>query len=160
MRDELLDIINSVRMVPLMKRWLALLFMLVLLGAIGFGARYRRQKQAQERRQAGYESVLLSYSQVLKPGMTRKQVEDYLQAQKVKYRQMCCVDFTESANRSSLDDLVKIAEEEVPFVCTENNVYVAFQFTDYQHRRDYEIHDNPLDVLRAVTIHHQLEGCL
>jgi len=73
---------------------------------------------------------------------------------------MCCVNPRESPNRSSLDDLVKIGQEEIPFVCTENNVYVAFQFADHEHRHDYEIRDSDLDTLRAVTIYRQLEGCL
>ena len=122
--------------------------------------RHRLARREQKKRQAVYELTLRSYQEALKPGMTRKEVEDYLRAKNANIRQMCCVNPRESPNRSSLDDLVKIGQEEIPFVCTENNVYVAFQFADHEHRHDYEIRDSDLDTLRAVTIYRQLEGCL
>jgi hypothetical protein len=36
------------------------------------------EKRAQEKREVAYESALRSYSEALRPGMTRKEVEDYL----------------------------------------------------------------------------------
>ena len=142
------------------KRWWVVAALLLALLAAAVGARHRSEARAQRKRQAGYELALRSYQQALKPGMTRKEVEGYLRANNTKVRQMCCINPLEGATRSSLDDLVKIGEEEVPFVCTENNVYIALQFADHEHRQDYEMRDSDLDTLRAVTIHHQLEGCL
>jgi hypothetical protein len=43
---------------------------------------------------------------------------------------MCCVDAMELSTRHSWDDLTKIGEENAPWFCGENNVYLAFQFTD------------------------------
>jgi len=37
-----------------------------------------RAQSAKEKREAAYQAKLQSYSDVLKPGMTRKNVEDYL----------------------------------------------------------------------------------
>jgi hypothetical protein len=53
-----------------------------------FGVRYAWKKRAQLQREAGYQSTLRSYSEVLKPGMTRKEMEDYLRAKKIGFRQM------------------------------------------------------------------------
>ncbi|HTX15467.1 MAG TPA: hypothetical protein VMD77_09235 [Candidatus Baltobacteraceae bacterium] len=122
--------------------------------------RHRLARREQKKRQAVYELTLRSYQEALKPGMTRKEVEDYLRAKNANIRQMCCINPLEDATRSSWDDLVKIGREDVPWFCSENNVYVAFQFADHEHRHDYEIRDSDLDTLRAVTIYRQLEGCL
>ncbi len=61
------------------------------------------------------------------------------------------------STRHSWDDLIKIGEEDVPLFCRQNNVYVAFLFTDYDKS---ERQDNDLDTLKNVTIYHELEGCL
>jgi hypothetical protein len=142
-----------------MKRVLLLLLVLGIAGLCVLGMRYRSKRQAQRKREAVYQAILHLYTQVLKPGMTRKEVEDYLRARNVKFRQMCCVDIKESSRRSSWDDLVKIGEEDVPWVCSENNVYVAFQFTDHGEQEPGWQSDD-LDTLKALTIYHQLEGCL
>jgi len=126
----------------------------------GLGMRYRlKLKQEQEKREAAYQLVLDSYGQIFNAGMTRKEVEDHLRAKSIEFRQMCCVDTKESSTRRSWDDLTKIGEEEVPWVCSENNVYVAFQFADHdEHGARWQADD--LDTLKALTIYHQLEGCV
>jgi len=137
---------------------LMLLLSVVALSVVGIGMQHRLNKQAQEKREVAYQSALGSYAQVLKPGMTRKAVEDYLRGKNVKFRQMCCVD-PKDFSKGSWDDLTKIGEEDVPWVCRENNVNVAFQFTDHEeHEVRWQAHD--LDTLKALTIYHQLEGCL
>src|SRR6267378_6834208 len=78
--------------------------------------RYSLRRRAQKRRELTYQTVLGTYSQGFKSGMTRKEVEDRLRAKNVSFRQMCCVDIKEFKN-SSWDDLVKIGEEDVPWVC-------------------------------------------
>src|SRR5271170_3395655 len=72
-------------------------------------------------------AALLSYSQVLKPGMTRKDVEDYFRANKVQFSQMCCV---EGAHKNSYDDLIKIGTQHFPVPCGDTSYYVAFIFDD------------------------------
>jgi hypothetical protein len=142
-----------------MKRILPLILVLFVAGLCGLGVRYRLKKRVQRRREAVYEAALRSYTQVLKPGMTRKEVEDYLRAKNIEFRQICCVDIKESSKRRSWDDLTRIGEEDVPFVCRENNVYVAFQFTDHE-QRGTGWQANDLDALKALSIYHSLEGCL
>lgn len=56
------------------------------------------------------------------------------------------------------DDLVKIGQESAPWFCAENNVYVAFEFNP---KSQGELSDtNGSDILKRVTVFHQLEGCL
>ena len=56
------------------------------------------------------------------------------------------------------DDLVKIGEESVPWFCSENNVYIAFQFNP---KSTGELSKtNVSDVLKRVSVFHQLERCL
>jgi hypothetical protein len=67
----------------------------------------------------------------LQTGMTRKQVEDYFSARSISFHVMCCVsvkEFSRGVYDNAYYDLVKIGQEDVPFVCSENNVYIAFQF--------------------------------
>ena len=135
---------------------------LLVFGFCVFGVRWVLRKKSQTKREANYQLILRSYSQVLKPGMTRKEVEDWLPAN-VSFRQICCVTTTAITLRSSYDDLTKIGEEDVAWFCSQHNVYVAFEFTDHNPRdpRSSEILKNDdLDRLKAVIQYPMLEGCL
>jgi hypothetical protein len=96
-----------------MKRVFGQLLILLVIVLLAVGVRYVVKKQTRNRREAGYQSTLYSYSQVLKPGMTRKEVEDFLRAKKLEFRQMCCVD-TKELRKIPWDDLVKIGAEDAP----------------------------------------------
>src|SRR5262245_26425597 len=112
-------------------------------------------------REVEYRKVLLSYSEVLKAGMTRKQVEDYLSAQHIPFRQMCCAtvkEFSGGVVEHAYDDLVKIGEEDVPWFCSENNVYIAFQFLSPKPLPLPEASSS--DTLKDLSVYHWLEGCL
>ena len=88
-------------------------------------------------------------------------MEDYLSAKKVSFRQTCCVsvkEFSKGVYDNTYDDLVKIAQEEVPWFCSENNVYVAFQFLgSYKNSISGA---EPSDILKDVSVYHRLEGCM
>jgi hypothetical protein len=116
------------------------------------------EARAQRKREAAYEVILRSYAQVLKPGMTRKEVEDYLRARNRLFRQMCCV----NQNRFSqnvYDDLTNIGQEDAPWFCSEKNIYVAFQFAGRGSHATAPSAEAS-DTLTAVTIYPWLEGCL
>ena len=98
--------------------------------------------------------ALRSYSQILKPGMKRKEVEDYLSAKNTPFRQMCCVD-QKHLNRTVYDDLVKIGKEDAPWFCGENNVYIAFQFDGP--KRSIGPTADASDTLSAITMYRWLE---
>jgi len=144
-----------------MKRILLLLLAIAVVGLLAWGILHHLQAKAKEKREAAYEASLQSYAQALKPGMTRKQVEDYFQARNITYLQECCVLVEESSTRHSWDDLVKVGEEEKPWYCSEHYVYIAFRFADYgEPEAKWQFKDNDLDTLKSVTIYHQLGGCL
>jgi hypothetical protein len=142
-----------------MKRILLLMLLLVGVGLLGWGIRHGLKLQAKRKREAAYQSALLSYTQVLKPGMTRKEVEDYLRARNVGFSQMCCVVGIQGPPKGSLDDITKVGQEDAPWFCSEHYVFVAFQFEDHgQYKSILGADDN--DILKSVTIYHNLGGCL
>jgi hypothetical protein len=142
-------------------RWpLKLMFALLVLSILAAGTRYELKKQAQTGREAVYETKLRSYSEVLKPGMRRKEVESYLGEKNTTFTQMCCVDAETLSERSSWDDLVKMGKDDAPWFCSENDVYIAFQFTDHERKREPGWTANDLDTLKSVTVYRWLEGCL
>jgi Na+-transporting NADH:ubiquinone oxidoreductase subunit NqrC len=144
-----------------MRRWYFYLGSLVAVLVVVFGLRYVIEERAQRRREVDYQKTLRSYSELLKTGMTRKQVEEYFSAKKVVFRQLCCVsvkEFSRGVYDNTYDDLVKIGEEDVPWFCSENNVYIAFQFLGPQ--KDSLPGAEATDTLKDVTIYHKLDGCL
>lgn len=138
-----------------------LILVLIVAPIVFFGVRYemkeRAETQAQAKRETTYQAALRSYQQGLKPGMSRKEVEEYLRLKNTSFRQMCCV---EDHSKKSLDDLTKIGEEKPPWYCNENNVYIAFQFSDHPQEKETWGRADNLDALRTVTIFRWLEGCL
>jgi hypothetical protein len=121
-----------------------------------------RDRRQEAEREKGYEAVLAQYAVQLKPGMPREQVERYFQTNGKRFKQMCCVANFKgehvSFDRAGYDDLVKIAEESAPFVCSENNVYIAFEFNP---KSQGELSDtNGSDILKRVSVFHHLEGCM
>ena len=107
----------------------------------------------QKKREAAYEAVLHSYTEVIKPGMTRKELEDYLHAKGTAFQQFCCND-----EKSVFSDLVRIGKEKHPWYCSEHNVYIEFQFAMVEPHFPIRIRDS--DTLTKITIFHHLEGCL
>ncbi len=87
--------------------------------------------------------------------MTRRDVEDHLRSENVEFRQMCCVEG--NLSKGVYDDLAKISQEDTPWYCSEENVYVAFQFTGPA-RNTIGWTADAFDKLRAVTIFRWLEG--
>jgi hypothetical protein len=93
--------------------------------------------------------------------MTRNQVEDYLSANNIPFRQMCCVskkEFSPGVYDEAYDDLVGIGQEDHPWFCRDNNVYIAFRFLGSEQNSLPKA--KPSDKLKDVTLYHWLEGCL
>ena len=116
------------------------------------------QKETGVKREAVYQATLRIYSQDLKPGMTRREVEGVLRARGVDFTRMCCVE-----ERSAFADLVKIGQEEHPWYCSENDISVAFEFVATKPReldsiRRWSRDDS--DVLKSISLFRQLGGCL
>jgi hypothetical protein len=140
-----------------MKRWQLSLLILIVVVLSAAGLRYLWGKRASQKRELAYQSALLQYQQSFRPGMTRKDVEDHLRSENVEFRQMCCVEG--NLPKGVYDDLAKIGQEDAPWYCSEENVYVAFQFTGPR-RNAIGWTADASDKLSAVTIFRWLEGCL
>jgi len=125
-------------------------------------AQHVRGKREAMRREGGYQTVLAQYAVELRPGMTRDQVERYFQTNGKRFKQMCCVAISKgkhvSFDRAGCDDLVKIGEESAPWGCSENNVYIAFEFNPKS--LDEVSSTNGSDILKMVSVFHQLEDCM
>jgi hypothetical protein len=121
-----------------------------------------QSRESKKKRDAAYEATVQAYSQKLKPGMTRVEVETYLRKQGTQFMQMCCVE-----RNSYWDNLVKIGEEGHPWYCGEHYVYVAFEFvatephgasTEREKIERWKAHDT--DVLKEIKRYDMLGGCL
>ena len=106
------------------------------------------------RREAAYQARLASFSESLKSGMTRKDVEGYLRRHGYEFRQMCCMNH----GKNAWDDLTQIGKEPHPWYCSEHNVYIGFEFVSDGSHQFPEGHDS--DTLKGIQIYHWLEGCL
>ena len=101
------------------ERPLALFIMAVFLGIIVFlGIRYFSNVREAAKREEVYQSTLRSYRQVVKPGMNRKEVEEYLRSKNIEFF------------RFSDDDSTKIGEDDsLSVFCGRPEVFLQFQFT-------------------------------
>src|SRR5437899_486807 len=93
-----------------MKRWLLPFVVVIIAMATALALRSHIRSEARKKREAAYQSALQAYTQNLKPGLTRKEVESYLRAKGTRLTQMCCVD----EDVSAFADLVKVGEEDAP----------------------------------------------
>jgi hypothetical protein len=94
--------------------------------------------------------------------MAREQVERDLRTNGEQSKQSCCVPNFKgelvSFDRAGYDDLVKIADERVPFVCNENNVYIALELTPKPQVERSNM--NASDILKRMSLSHKLDGCM
>jgi hypothetical protein len=94
--------------------------------------------------------------------MAREQVERDLRTNGEQSKQSCCVANFKgehvSFDRAGYDDLVKIADERVPFVCNENNVYIALELTPKPQVERSNM--NASDILKRMSVSHKLDGCM
>jgi hypothetical protein len=135
----------------------------IALIVIGLGlVQHVREEHKAAEREAYYQTVLAKYASELRPGMSREQIEQRLQTSGKRFNQMCCVANFRGEHASlvgsSWDDLVKIGEESAPWICSENNVYIAFEFNPKSQSERPET--NSSDILKRVSVFHHLEGCL
>ncbi|SRR6266403_890507 len=136
---------------PAIERPLVFLILTVVLAPlIFFGIRHnlrvRAKTQAQAKREITYQAAVRSYSQILKPGMKRKAVEDYLRFNKTEFL------------RLSLDDITRIGEDEPTRFCGPLEVYVKFQFTAVS-QREPGVDANDEDTLDEIKIFHWASNC-
>jgi hypothetical protein len=138
-----------------MGRWFLLIIVVVIAISPGMVFLYVSRErpvspQLEVRREASYQSALQAYSKELRPGLTRKDVAEYLGKKGIHLGKHLLLE-----QRGAFADLVEIGREEHPWYCSESLVYVAFEFSG---TRFGPPKNN--DVLERVSIFRQLGGCL
>jgi hypothetical protein len=132
-----------------------LLVVLIGLCATDTGCAFRRRAQAraQAKRETVYQSVLRSYSEDLKPGMTRKAVEDYLRGRNTAFRHPSSFFYLAEkvTEPTAAPDLVQIGKESPPFFfCTPMGIYIELVFVATDKRHSLRADDS--DVLQQVIL--------
>jgi hypothetical protein len=74
---------------------------------------------------AQYHAILKTYSDMLKPGMKRSDVENYF-----------IMSMYVSFNRGPSEDIVEIAHERAGWICQEQLVYLRFEFAAVETREE------------------------
>ena len=133
---------------------IVLLILILIVAPLTYmGIRYemkvRAETQAQAKRETAYQAALRSYSQILKPGMKRKEVEDYLRSNKIEFLQL------------SLDDTTQIGHDEsTTWFCGKSDVFVKFQFTAFAQHSGRPDDPNERDTLDEIKIFRMPGSCL
>lgn len=123
---------------PTTRRWrlLALIFLCILIA--GFALEAAWEGIVRKKRTATYQAALDSYTANLKPGMTRKEVEENLRLRGVTFQ-----------HRGAEADLILIGKEEPDWVCSDKSEYLAFHFTPAQQGEAWKAQD--ADTLTKIT---------
>ena len=135
------------------RRWLWAVAMVIAVST-GIAVRYTQNKKRAAANAAAVESSLLKYSHDLKPGLSRKDVRDYLQTQGITFRERCC-----DEPGSPFSVLVQVGEEDSPWYCSTWPDYVAFEFTSGETHRSGIEAPNSEDVLKKIHVVSNGEGC-
>jgi hypothetical protein len=112
-----------------LKRWLISLIVaaaVLTLALMPVLSRWKKIRDA--KREAGYTLALDAYSKALRPGMTHKEVEEYLRSANTQFSETLTA--YGGRRQSQWADLVKIGESEsAVWYCGKEYVYVALEFT-------------------------------
>lgn len=111
-----------------------------LLLAIGLPL-YWKSALARKKRELAYHAIVSSYARDLPPGMSRKAVDEYLNAKNLAFTYMCCL----GDHSEYYVDQVKLGEESDSWYCSATPVYAAFEFS--------------ADVLKTIELYEPPEGC-
>ena len=104
-----------------MKPWFVVGWGIVIVLALAHIQSFVRAKEKEQERQAIYHAKVSVYRSILKTGLTREQVEDYLRKTGAPFERICCV-------AGVFSDRTKIGHEAPGWVCRNWDVYVEFKF--------------------------------
>jgi hypothetical protein len=116
------------------------------------GILHIRSVHLKSQREAGYEAALRSYNSIFAPGTTRQGVEEFLDAKRIPFRRTCC-----DLDNKTYADETRIGTELSPWYCSENDIYIEFQFAAKPIGRPSQ---QSSDTLTTIAIRPKLEGCL
>jgi hypothetical protein len=136
---------------------LALAALTLLAMSLFFATRYReavKEAEAAKAREASYEQALHPYVARFKRGTTRGEIEGYLREQGVKFSHSCCM----GVSHDAWDTLIKVGEEEPIRFCSEQYVFIGFEFVSKRARKVWDAQDT--DTLTVVRLYKEHSGCL
>jgi hypothetical protein len=115
--------------------------------ASAIAVRYVYKKHRAAANTATAQAALLKYSQELRPGLSRNELEGYLREQGASFMQRCSYE-----ERSAFAVLVKVGEEDVPWFCSEWPDYVVFEFAATEPHEPHKLLFKPInsDVLKKL----------
>jgi hypothetical protein len=122
---------------------------IVLIAALAWMIPHYRGTQRRKLREARYQTTLTSYSSELKPGMTRKEVEDLLRQKDIHLVRMLF-------QGPTLDDFINIGQERLGWPCSKEEVNIQLHFTPQGANRE----GAPNDILKDITLIHWPLTCL
>ena len=118
----------------------------------GWSKHSQRKQDAARQREVEYEAALRSYSTIITPEMSRRQVEELLHRRGIGF-----VGFPAYSEDSAYADLVKIGEEKIGWYCGPGSVNVAIRFETATNRRSLQ---NPSDNVKRVTLFKLFQDCM
>ncbi len=123
-------------------------------GFLAFAIRQVNKKRRITANAAAIRVALIHYEQNLKPGLNRKEVEDYLRVHGIGFGERCC-----NVPNGAFSIVVRVGEEEVPWFCSSWPDHVSFEFipTEAQGSPSQPLNS---DVLKEVHLTSNGEGCL
>jgi hypothetical protein len=119
------------------------ILVIVLVAAFAWTISLYRETHLRKIRDAQHQVILNSYSNELKPGMTRSEVEDLLHQKNMPFSRV-------RFGASGLDDLVTIGREDSTVVCTHNEMDMRLHFTSSYTQPDLK--GFPTDKLEYVKL--------
>jgi hypothetical protein len=114
--------------------------------------RHETNAAAKKSREAEYQLALKTWSQRVKPGQTRGEVETEFRAHGTVYSQVMG-----AFGGQGFADLVNVGKEDHPWYCGENVVDIVFEFVP---ENVPETRPNSADVLKTISIQSMPGGCL
>lgn len=113
------------------------------------GCAARTPEQQTKHDDAHYSSAVSPYLRDLKPGASRKEVEDYLRARNIKFIHACCAG---TGVVTADDDWIPLREEKRPWPCGTAYVYIAFEFKRLLPYNGPRFAPDDTDILEGIHI--------
>jgi hypothetical protein len=129
--------------------------MLLSMVAVHCSSRNTKVEPIPEKHKAAYEAKCQAYAKIMKPGMTRKDVEGYLKSKGITFYR------TWFAERDAYADEILIGAEKPPFYCGSYNIYLAFEYISAEPPQPNGLHScTDADVLKEIKVIDRLESCV
>lgn len=128
-----------------MRHWLGIGLVVVIVIAVINVVSFVRRKQEESR----FRTTVTTYRSVLKPGINRDKVEDYLRRHGMPFERSCC-------EPGVFSDRSKLGQEPARWFCRNQNVYLEFNFDSDAAPADVA---RGSDVLKKIDLYEN-DSCL